>query len=138
MKKNFILITLVCSFSINMTFAVSEYSKFGGRKKMVSVVNDFVSYLLADSRTKKFFIKVPRIDFKRRLFEQFCVELGGKCVYKGESMKKSHKKLKINERHFYALVELLQRSMDQNNVSQRSQNILLAKLAPMYKDIVTK
>jgi hemoglobin len=46
--------------------------------------------------------------------------------------------LKVNRAQFNALVENLQDAMAKNDVPSRTQNRLLALLAPMHRDIVTK
>ena len=63
---------------------------------------------------------------------------GGPCKYTGKDMHKVHKPLHINTLQFNALVEDLQTAMDRNHVPFRTQNRLLALLAPMKRDIVTR
>jgi hemoglobin len=80
-------------------------------------------------------------DFVRlaaKLEEQFCVVSGGPCKYTGKDMKTSHEDLKVNRAQFNALVENLQDAMAKNDVPSHTQNRLLALLAPMHRDIVTK
>lgn len=121
-----------------IAFASDEYKAFGEKAGLVKVVDDTMTNLLMDERTKPFFEKADQVRIKEKLVEQFCVELGGPCTYTGQSMKRSHKGQDITSGHFYALVEALQKAMNKNKVPQRAQNKLLAKLAPMHKDIITK
>jgi hemoglobin len=51
-------------------------------------------------------------------------------------MKKAHSGFDINRSHFNALVEVLQLSMDARGIPFRVQNRLLARLAPMHREIV--
>lgn len=53
-------------------------------------------------------------------------------------MERSHRGLELTSLHFNALVENMQKSMDDNNVDFPTQNQLLAILAPMQRDVVTK
>jgi hemoglobin len=46
-------------------------------------------------------------------------------------------KMEITKTDFNALVEVLQKSMDAQGVDFSSQNQLLAKLAPMHRDVIT-
>lgn len=117
---------------------LSTYKDFGEKPGLVKVVDDMMINLLADERLKPFFEKVEQVNFKAKLVEQFCVELDGPCEYTGQNMKRAHKGQDINSAHFYALVEALQKSMNKNKIPQRAQNKLLAKLAPMHKDIISK
>jgi hemoglobin len=109
---------------------------FGGVEGLTRVVDDFMVELLADARTRAFFESVDQDNVKRLLVEQFCVELGGDCTYSGRTMAESHRGLAINTAHFNALVEALQVAMSRNGVPFRAQNRLLARLAPMHRDII--
>jgi hemoglobin len=53
-------------------------------------------------------------------------------------MKTIHADLAINRAQFNALVENLQDAMAKNDVPSREQNRLLARLAPMHREVVTK
>ncbi len=53
-------------------------------------------------------------------------------------MKTSHKDMGLQDADFNALVENLQKAMDQEGVPFRAQNRLLAKLAPMQRSVVTR
>ncbi len=63
--------------------------------------------------------------------------LGGDCVYSGRDMRTAHAGQNIERSNFNALVENLQRAMDTHKVPFRSQNKLLAVLAPMHREVVT-
>ena len=53
-------------------------------------------------------------------------------------MKAAHAQLGINRGEFNALVEDLQITMTKHHIPFRSQNKLLAKLAPMHREVETK
>ena len=52
-------------------------------------------------------------------------------------MKSTHREMDITKGNFNALVEVLQLSMDAKGIGFRTQNQLLALLAPMHKDVIT-
>ena len=114
------------------------FKEFGEKAGLVRIMDDFIVNLLNDTRTKSFFENADKTRIKEQLVEQFCFILGGPCEYKGAKMKPIHSNLDINREHFNALVEQLQFAMDKNNVPFRAQNKLLAVLAPMHRDIITK
>jgi hemoglobin len=136
----FYLIFALTSLVTASTFAadLSAYKDFGEKDGLTKVVDDTMINLLSDKRTKPFFEKADQKHIKEKLVEQFCAELEGPCTYTGQSMKRAHKGHDINSAQFYALVEALQLAMNKNNIPQRAQNKLLAKLAPMHKDIINK
>ncbi|NRF67615.1 group 1 truncated hemoglobin [Aquincola sp. S2] len=116
----------------------ASFRAFGEKPGLVALMDDFMQRLLADERTAPFFRPVNQAHVKAQLVEQFCELLGGPCRYEGADMKSSHQDLEIGRRHFNALVELLQQAMDARGVPFAEQNRLLAKLAPMHRDIVTQ
>ncbi|MGV8943606.1 group I truncated hemoglobin [Thermomonas sp.] len=111
---------------------------FGGKQGLAAIVGTFMDNMMADPRTQPFFANVDRERVKRELTEQFCVILGGDCVYSGRDMRTTHAGLKIDRNNFNALVEDLQRAMDTHKVPFRAQNKLLAVLAPMHREAVTQ
>ncbi|MFS8137042.1 MAG: group I truncated hemoglobin [Thermomonas sp.] len=111
---------------------------FGGKEGLTAIVATFMDNMMADPRTQPFFANVDRERVKRELSEQFCVILGGDCVYSGRDMRTTHAGLQIDRNNFNALVEDLQHAMDTHKVPFRSQNKLLAILAPMHREAVTR
>jgi hemoglobin len=116
----------------------ATFKDFGEKAGLVKIMDDFMVGLLKDSRTKPFFENVDQQRVKEQLVDQICEILKGPCEYKGAKMTPVHKELGLNREHFNALVEQLQFAMDKNNVPFSSQNKLLAVLAPMHRNIVTK
>lgn len=114
------------------------YQQFGEEAGLVKLMDVFMEKLLADPRMRPFFENTDQAKVKKHLVEQFCIILGGPCKYTGRDMKSSHETLGINRANFNALVEDLQWAMDKQGIPFRAQNKLLAKLAPMHREIETK
>ncbi len=112
------------------------FRDLGGRPGIDAIVGDFVPRLVADPRTSEFFKKTNQAHLKDMLALQFCVVSGGGCVYTGLPMDKAHHDMDISKADFNALVEVLQASMDAQHVPFATQNRLLARLAPMHREIV--
>lgn len=112
--------------------------QFGGRAGLDAIMETFMAGMLADATLRPFFVNADQARVKRQLAEQFCVILGGDCTYSGRDMKSSHAGLDINRAHFNRLVEVLQDAMNQHGVPFRAQNQLLAKLAPMHREVVER
>ena len=53
-------------------------------------------------------------------------------------MKSAHTGMAVGKREFNALVEVLQEAMDAKNIAFADQNRMLALLASMHRDIITK
>ena len=110
---------------------------FGGREGLDRLMDTFMAGLVADPRTGPFFANSDQVRVKRQLVEQFCVILGGDCTYTGRDMAQSHAGLGITEADFNALVEDLVDAMEARGIPRAAQNRLLARLAPMHRDIVS-
>jgi len=67
-----------------------------------------------------------------------CALADGPCTYDGDDMKSVHAGQGITEADFYRLVERLRDILDAHGVATREKNELLARLAPMKRDVVTK
>jgi hemoglobin len=102
------------------------------------IVDDLVARNQADSRISDIFKGQDMVRLRRTLKEQFCYLLGGGCTYTGRDMKAAHKNLGIQRADMAALVENLQAAMRREGVSFAAQNRLLAKLAPMHRDVVER
>jgi hemoglobin len=114
------------------------YQQLGSAQGVAKIVDSLIPLLLADPLVKDTFKDTEMKRFRRTLNEQFCVLSDGPCTYSGDPMKEVHQGFEITNAAFNALVEDLQIAMERNNVPSRTQNKLLAKLAPMQRDIVNK
>lgn len=114
------------------------FEDFGGQAGLTALMDDFMSIMLQDPRMKPFFENADQARIKRELVEQFCAILGGGCAYTGRDMRTAHAALGIDRADFNALVEDLQLAMNRHRVPFRSQNKLLAVLAPMHREVINR
>ena len=112
------------------------YQQLGSQPGLVKLTDDFMQRLLADPRMNPFFKDVDQAHVKKELVIQFCEVSGGPCKRNGPDMKKVHSGIDVDRAAFNALVEVLQQSMDAQGIAFSAQNRLLAKLAPMHRDII--
>ncbi|KQQ81348.1 globin [Xanthomonas sp. Leaf131] len=111
------------------------FDDFGGKAGLTALMDDFMDNLMADKRTRPFFENANRDHVKAQLVDQFCVILDGPCTYGGKDMAEAHRGMNIDRAQFNALVEDLQAAMNKHGIPFRSQNKLLSKLAPMYRQV---
>ena len=114
------------------------FNAFHGKDGVSRIVDSFVDRDVADPRISDIFKNQDLVRLRRTLKEQFCYLLDGGCDYTGRDMKNAHKDMGLQDADFNALVENLQKAMDKEGVPFRDQNRLLALLAPMHRDVVTK
>jgi hemoglobin len=111
---------------------------FHGREGIGRIVDDLVGRVQTDERIADIFKAADFVRLRRTLREQFCYILNGGCDYTGRDMAKMHEDHGVTIAEFDALVELLQDAMDREGVAFGAQNRLLAKLAPMKRDVVVR
>ena len=111
------------------------YQQFGGEEGMLRIADDMIAASFSNPRTAPYFAKASVKRLREQLASHFCEQVGGPCKYTGSSMKNVHAPMHIDRAAFNALVENLQDAMDKNKIPFSVQNQLLAKLAPMYRDI---
>lgn len=112
------------------------YQAWGGKAGIRAVMEDFVPRLEADPRIGRFFRKEGRERLITQLTEQLCQESGGPCRYEGAPMGPAHASMNITKGDFNALVAVLQQSMDAKGIPFPAQNGMLARLAPMHREII--
>ena len=116
----------------------SLYRAFGEKRGLATLMSDFVGRLQADAQIGRYFKDVKAAHLAEQLTDQLCKLAGGPCVYEGATMAQSHRELEIDRAAFHRLVELLQDTMDTRGIPFATQNQMLALLAPMHRDIVTR
>lgn len=116
----------------------SLYDSVGGKPVIAKVVDDFVGHVVADPRINFQFVKTNIRHLKAMLNAQLCTALGGPCQYEGETMKNAHAGMNVTNAQFNALAEDLYLALEQNGVPYKTQNAIMALLAPMQRDIVTR
>lgn len=122
-----------------MPFAGDGMAKaFGGQEGIRKIVGRLVDLSESDPRIADIFKNQDLVRLRRTLFEQVCYILDAGCTYTGRDMKTAHKDLGTTRADLNALVENLQQAMREAKVPFAAQNRLLAKLAPMDKDVVER
>jgi len=100
------------------------------------ITDDFLVNLSQDKRLLHHFEQTDICVFRQRLIEHLCVVTGGECLYQGASMYDAHIGLHISQADFDALVGHLIEALKQQHIPIATRNALLAKLAPMYQQII--
>lgn len=116
----------------------SLYERMGGAEIVVVISNELIDETSADPKLKRSFdgVNIPRV--KTMLIEQLCALTGGPCNYTGDTMVDVHAGLDITEAEMHGMVEILRHVMIRHGIGLGERNELLALLAPMKRDVVTK
>lgn len=116
----------------------SALAAYGGYEGLGKITHDFVERVQKNPKIGRFFKDADIERLEAMLTDQFCDVLGGGCKYSGKSMKEAHTNMKVATADFNALAEDLQDALTAANVPTYQQNKLIAKLAPMHRDVVEK
>ncbi|MEE4205968.1 MAG: group 1 truncated hemoglobin [Erythrobacter sp.] len=111
---------------------------FGGREGIERIADRAIDLAEADPRIAAIFVSHDTVRIKRTLGEQLCYLLNAGCDYTGRDMRTSHEGLGLTRADLNALVENLQSAMREAGVPFNAQNRLLARLAPMSKDVIER
>ncbi|WBY16496.1 group 1 truncated hemoglobin [Erythrobacteraceae bacterium WH01K] len=111
---------------------------FGGQDGIRAITNRLIDLNLDDPRISDIFVGHDMVRLRRTLFEQFCYILAAGCDYTGRDMRASHDAMGVQRKDMNALVENLQQAMREQDIPFAAQNRLLAKLAPMSRDVIER
>lgn len=114
------------------------FDELGGETKLQQVVEELVTIALEDERINFAFAGTDLSKFKQLLYTQLCELAAGPCIYDGRSMQAAHANLQITNAQFNALAEDLYEACERVGIAYRTQNKLMALLAPMQRDVVGK
>jgi hemoglobin len=133
------IVTLLGTFSgLGHAADDSLFLAFGQKPGIASLMGDFVDRLKTDAQIGRYFKDVKPAALAESLTDQICRVAGGPCDYEGGPMNKVHQDMDIDRAAFNRLVEVLQDAMNAKGIPFTDQNRLLARLAPMHRDIVTR
>jgi hemoglobin len=133
-----LLVAVAARASPPAALADPLYDDLGGEARVGQFVGEMLAIAVKDPRIAKDFDNINLDWLQKRIALQICALTGGPCKYTGRDMHAAHKGLHLATLDFNALVEDLQIAMDRAGVPFWTQNRLLAILAPMYRDIVTR
>lgn len=120
----------------SLNSSATLYDELGGMPVIEKITDNFINEISFDQQIAAHFRETKIDRFREKLIEQLCNVSGGPCEYTGDSMLDVHQKMDITEGEFNRTVDLLINAMNQAGVAHRTQNKLIARLAPMRPDII--
>ncbi|MBV2111935.1 MAG: chemotaxis protein [Candidatus Thiodiazotropha sp. (ex Ctena orbiculata)] len=120
----------------------SLFEKLGGKAAVEAAVDKFYEKVLADKRISHFF---DGVDMKRQRAKQkafLTYAFGGAPNYSGASIRKAHEKLVkekgLNDSHFDAVAENLQKTLKELGVSNNLINEVMTIAASTRDDVLNR
>ena len=133
-----ILLSAFLLTSGHQAHAASLFADLGEKPGIERLVTRAMAVWSTDPRVGPTFEDTNLVRFKRMFVDQICMITGGDCQYTGRSMAEAHKGLHLATVQFNAIAEDMQTAMQQLDIPYSVQNRLLALLAPMQREIVTR
>ncbi len=118
--------------------AATLFDDLGGQSGVDRIADDVVTLYMTDPRLRADFDNINPDRLKSRLASYLCMLADGPCAYKGRSMGAAHKGLKIDQARFNAVAEDAEIVMTRDGVSNWTQDRLMARLAPLAHQIITR
>ncbi|HEY6527526.1 MAG TPA: group 1 truncated hemoglobin [Cellvibrionaceae bacterium] len=130
----FMLLTLLnaCSTQPKTTL----YQQLGGQAGINTLTDKLIERIGQDKQILPFFAATKISYFRTQFALHLCAISDGPCQYNGDTLAQIHTGMAIKHSDFNRVVELLVAAMDDAKIAQRAQNQLLARLAPMRKDVI--
>ena len=135
LMTSLVLVALVAGCSTAPT-QPTLYERLGEQDGITTIVDNLLYELGGNDTLLPFFAKTDIGRFREKLIEQLCQVSDGPCEYTGDSMAQVHAGMGLNDSHFNALVTDLVVAMDEAGVATGAQNDLLARLVPMYDEVM--
>jgi len=114
------------------------YEQLGGDDAIGAVVDSFYVKVLSSDLVKNFFNSV---DMKKQHVMQksfIAWATGGPNKYEGRDMRKAHEKLKIEEKHFDEIVNLLVATLKEFKISDELIGKVAEKILPLKDEILNR
>lgn len=139
MKKlftGFLLSIFLTACANSSSSKQSLYDALGQYEGISKITHQLILNIAKDERIKHRYKGVNIRKFKQGMSDYVCATTGGPCEYTGDNMKLIHAGHNYTNTEFNAIVDNLIVAMEQCNIPVTTQNRLIAKLAPTYKDVV--
>lgn len=111
------------------------FDDLGGEQGIRAVNTHMLELNLSDPQMAPIFEHTNMERLKDLLFLHTCHIADGPCDFRGQDMRRAHEGLNIRTIHFNRLTENMQKAMDAEGIPFRTQNKILARLAPFHDDV---
>lgn len=138
MLRVLVVIALLLSSACSqlLTKDRSLYQELGEAQGIDAMVYELLVNIAADKRIVERFRDVNVERFRTGLATYICSISDGPCDYTGDSIQTIHAGHYYTDTEFNALVDNIIKAMETRKITVSTQNRLLARLAPSYKDVI--
>lgn len=116
----------------------SLYQKLGGKPAIDAAVEAFYVKMLADNRVKDIFADINMEKQRRKQKAFLSAAFGGPIPWTGKDLRTAHEGLGLNETHFTATAENLQKSLEELKVPKDLIDQVMAIAASTHDDVLNR
>ncbi len=116
----------------------SLFERLGGEEAVNAAVDIFYEKIIADDRTRDFFVDLDMSAQAQKQKAFLTMVFGGPNNYTGKDMRSAHAHLGLEEGHFNAVVELLAETLTELGVSHLDIAEVAAIAASVKDDVLNR
>ncbi|MDQ1834690.1 group I truncated hemoglobin [Massilia scottii] len=116
----------------------SLFVRLGGMAGVTAVVDDFVSKVSADPRSKRTFEGVNLARLKASVVSHVCALSGGPCKYEGDAMAMAHRGMAITSEELSVMGHYVDQALQRQGVAREDREELERMLDKLGPEVLNK
>ena len=138
LRQTLLAAAVMVAAAVPARAAETLYDRLGGQPGIALIARNAVTIYTTDPRISADFDNINQDRLRSRLADYLCQLADGPCTYRGRPMLAAHAGLETTQAKFNAVAEGMQTAMEQAGVPYWTQNRMMARLAPLQRDIVNR
>ena len=138
LRQALLLAAVTTAAAMPARAADALYDRLGGQGGVALIARNAVVIYTTDPRIRADFDNINPDRLRSRLADYLCQLADGPCTYRGRPMLAAHAGLETTQAKFNAVAEGMQTAMAQAGIPYWTQNRMMARLAPLQRDIVNR
>lgn len=118
--------------------APSLFVRLGGMENVTAVVDDFVSRVSTDPRSKRTFEGVNLTRLKASVVSHLCSLSGGPCKYEGDAMALAHRGMALTREELQVMGDYVDQALIRRGVAKADREELEALLDKLAGEVLNK
>ncbi|NHZ93245.1 group 1 truncated hemoglobin [Massilia sp. CCM 8733] len=127
-----------CSPTVPLAPTTSLFERLGGMQNLTAVVDDFVSKVSIDPRSRRTFEGVNLVRLKASVVSHLCSLSGGPCKYEGDSMALAHRGMALTSEELQVMGEYVGQALIRRGVAKQDREELETILDKLAGEVVNK
>lgn len=127
-----------CSPTVPLAPRTSLFERLGGMQNLTAVVDDFVSKISTDPRSKRTFEGVNLVRLKASVVSHICSLSGGPCKYEGDSMALAHRGMALTSEELQVMGEYVDQALTRRGVAKDDREELETILDKLSAEVLNK